>query len=246
MVRMFMLHRSTSKAEPHQLIRDTIAHAAPFNAWDRTQQDALARCARLANYRKQRILRSAEGPFHQMFVVVDGCLEVSRDNAKGEVFVLQLAGAGEVVGLLMLLPEPRSDYNVIARSDSRVIHIPVNSLRRLLDDHPLLWRSIALHSMEVHRKELKAIGQHILDALGLQIASALVRVVASAPSLSADGKGICLAINQADLGSMLGLSRQTINRGLKDLTDQGVIGVGYKTIKIRDLDELRRIARVEA
>jgi CRP-like cAMP-binding protein len=51
-----------------------------------------------------------------------------------------------------------------------------------------------------------------------------------------------LAVSQADLGVMCGLSRQTMSKVLAGLVDAGIIAVGYRKIEIRDVAALRRLA----
>jgi CRP/FNR family cyclic AMP-dependent transcriptional regulator len=54
-----------------------------------------------------------------------------------------------------------------------------------------------------------------------------------------------LRITQADLASMLGVSRQTVARELKRLKDEGVVGgrAGYRLVILRDMTALLRIAQ---
>ena len=51
-----------------------------------------------------------------------------------------------------------------------------------------------------------------------------------------------LEINQYDLSSMLALSRQSVNRSLKDLEAKDLITVGYNRIHLNNLPELRRFS----
>lgn len=49
-------------------------------------------------------------------------------------------------------------------------------------------------------------------------------------------------LSQNDLASMLGLSRQTINKELGRLVEEGAIDMRYKRIRIVDAERLARIA----
>jgi CRP/FNR family cyclic AMP-dependent transcriptional regulator len=51
-----------------------------------------------------------------------------------------------------------------------------------------------------------------------------------------------LAVSQADLGVMCGLSRQTMSKVLTGLVDAGIIAVGYRRIEILDLARLKWLA----
>jgi CRP-like cAMP-binding protein len=51
-----------------------------------------------------------------------------------------------------------------------------------------------------------------------------------------------LAVSQADLGVMCGLSRQTMSKVLTGLVDAGIIAIGYRKIEILDEAALKRLA----
>jgi CRP-like cAMP-binding protein len=51
-----------------------------------------------------------------------------------------------------------------------------------------------------------------------------------------------LAVSQADLGTMCGLSRQTMNKVLTGMVDAGIIALGYRKIEILDVAALRRLS----
>ena len=49
-------------------------------------------------------------------------------------------------------------------------------------------------------------------------------------------------VSQADLATMCGLSRQTLNKVLKSFQDAGVIATAYRRIEILDIKALQAIA----
>jgi CRP-like cAMP-binding protein len=54
------------------------------------------------------------------------------------------------------------------------------------------------------------------------------------------GVGSLLRITQQELGYLVGLSRQRVNRSLTTLQLQGVIAVEYGGVRVLDLQRLRR------
>jgi CRP-like cAMP-binding protein len=52
-----------------------------------------------------------------------------------------------------------------------------------------------------------------------------------------------IAVSQDSLARTLGLSRQTLSRLLKGLEERGFLEIGYRTLRIIDLDGLRAFAR---
>jgi CRP/FNR family transcriptional regulator, anaerobic regulatory protein len=55
---------------------------------------------------------------------------------------------------------------------------------------------------------------------------------------------INLPMSREDVGRYLGLALETISRGFTKLQDEGVIEVAGRTVKILDVEQLRRIAQL--
>jgi CRP/FNR family transcriptional regulator, anaerobic regulatory protein len=51
-------------------------------------------------------------------------------------------------------------------------------------------------------------------------------------------------MSREDVGRYLGLALETISRGFTKLQDEGVIEVAGRTVKILDVEQLRRIAQL--
>jgi CRP-like cAMP-binding protein len=56
--------------------------------------------------------------------------------------------------------------------------------------------------------------------------------------LSLDGP-VALALSQDELAQLTGLSRQTVNRLLKELEEAGLVELGSRTIRVLDPSRLR-------
>ncbi|ARP79203.1 hypothetical protein CAL11_12005 [Bordetella genomosp. 6] len=56
-----------------------------------------------------------------------------------------------------------------------------------------------------------------------------------------DERGIAVAQTQDALATLLGVSRHAVNRELKQLANQGLVGLGYGEIWVRDLERLKQL-----
>ena len=70
---------------------------------------------------------------HEMFVVLEGTLEVTRDGEH-----VADIGAGAFAGEMALLIQARRDATVTTATPARVLHIDGRSFSNLLDDAPHL------------------------------------------------------------------------------------------------------------
>jgi CRP-like cAMP-binding protein len=82
----------------------------------------------------------------------------------------------------------------------------------------------------------------MLDASTMTPAAGLAkRVVNLAELFGGDDGAIALNISQNDLAALLGTSRQTVNRILRDSEERGWIALRYKRMRIVRPDSLRSV-----
>ena len=108
---------------------------------------------------------------------------------------------------------------------------------------------------------LVALGYHITKVMGLRLKrfrtrieellckSAHTRIAHTLLDLAADygvrdsaGILVPLRLNQADLGNLVGLARETVNVVLQDFKQQGLVDAGRRTIRINDPVRLRAVS----
>lgn len=176
-------------------------------------------------------------PVEHWLGVIDGLLKVSSDLDSGKTATLTGVSPGGWLGEgSMLKTEPRK-YDAVALRDSRVAYMRRETFQWLLD-----------HSIGFNRYLLIQLNERLGQFIGLLESERLLdtdarvaRCLASLfnpvlyPSL-----GRHLAISQAELGYLAGVSRQRVNRSLKVLEEAGCLSVEYGGISIQDLNGLRR------
>lgn len=207
-------------------------------------EPVLARIA--AGSRLQRYARGAQVLAHDpaqrdVLVVVSGAVECSGVNAAGDRFVLGRFAAGDLVGLVRLLPGKTTAYTYHALQDTLLVHVPADHLRALLDAHPLLWREVAMLALARQHDSIVTLQRRGFRRTDQSLAQALLRLLVHGPTESR-GSSVRLRVSQGDLAAMVSVSRQTINKELRQLTEMGIVSVTYGELEIRDLAALNRLA----
>jgi CRP-like cAMP-binding protein len=95
--------------------------------------DLVARSATQLDYRAGKVLMTEGGVAHEMFVVVEGTLEVSRDGEH----VADL-GPGAFAGEMALLTKAHRNSTVTAKTDVSVLHIDGREFQTVLHDVPTI------------------------------------------------------------------------------------------------------------
>ena len=170
------------------------------------------------------------------FGVIDGLLKMSNDTPSGGTITYMGVPPGAWFGEGTLIKREPYRYNIEALRRSTVAGLPIE------DFHALLDRSIPFNRYLMNQ---------LNERLGHFIAAREIdrqtdpdsRVAGSLAQLFNPvlypGVGGLLRITQQELGYLVGLSRQRVNQALNTLADQGLIGIEYGGVRVRDLAELR-------
>ncbi|MEN9418250.1 MAG: hypothetical protein RI988_1870 [Pseudomonadota bacterium] len=168
--------------------------------------------------------------------LVDGLLKMSNDNPLGLAITFTGIPPGGWFGEGTLLKREPYRYNIQALRRSLVAGLTVDTFEWLLD------RSFGFNRLVMHQLN-ERLGQFIaaraIDRLN-QPDQRVARSLAALfhPTLY-PGVGRLLRITQQELGYLVGLSRQRVNRSLCTLEQEGVIAVEYGGVRVLDLERLR-------
>ncbi len=162
-----------------------------------------------------------------------GQVELSR-MIGGRRVVLQILQPGDVFGdVPALLGEPEP-FDARAVIDSSLLSLDTAELFRLLATRPRLTHRWMVSLAE----RMSGLQTRLIDLLagGLeaQVATYLLRAAGSTGRVE---------ISQAQLASMLGAQRTSVQRVLKNLEDAGLVEVGYRRVELIDAAGLASLLR---
>ena len=116
------------------------------------------------------------------------------------------------------------------------------TLAAILDAEPILWRDVALLRCARHGDSLRLLGDHNLGSLDQRMAATLVDLARIHGIAGGQGIELGLRLPQEQLGAMLGVTRQSVNKLLRGFEAAGLIAIDYNRITIRDPAALDAIA----
>lgn len=188
--------------------------------------------------------RDDEAP--SFLVVLSGRVRLFGGSADGREFLATLLGAGQIFGLRPCLDNQARSYNSAADQDTCVLLIPGPKLKVLLAQNSELME-IAIQFL-CHRLGAvsQALEQFALWGPTQHLAWRIVDLLrAPYPDTSSQGE-IKLDVSQDDLARMIGKTRQTTNKLLKDLERSGFISIDYGGLIVRDLQRLKAFVNSDA
>ncbi len=168
-----------------------------------------------------------------LWAVLDGQVRLIGYPAVGAELVVLMMAPGTWFGELSTLDAGPRPHDAIAFGPARVLHIGIEAFRRLARDTPELWWDIALLACAHQRASLAFMMNTLSQPIPVRLARTLGGLVRTS--------GGSVAIRQADVAAMIGVSRQTLNRELKAMERAGVVALEYARITVVDAAGLRRL-----
>ncbi len=214
-----------------------------FAGLDRTALERLATGLRTRRFRRNEVLFHQGDPGDALFIVTAGAVKIMLPSEEGDEAILATVRPGAFFGELALLDGAPRSATAVAMEPTETLVLPRDRFRLLIDTEPAtrdaLLAALAgeLRRLTDHVEEL-----HFLDMTG-RMAARLLRLAQGTGAAGPDGSvRLDGPYTQGDLASMIGATRQSVNKLLGQFVDEGLIRVDPDAIVILDLAGLERTA----
>ncbi len=203
------------------------------------QQDlrSLAARGRIKSHRSGAVLFREGDRGDALYIVVRGAVRVSVLSPSGGEATVAVLGPGEFVGDLALLDGRPRSASAIVLQPTRTLVVTRDEFRRWLRERP----QAALALLEALSLRIRRTDEQLAD---LAFLDAPHRLAKRLLTLAADQygtralRGARLRVTQAELASMLGVSRESVNKHVNQLALKGWVRLGRGSITLLDPDAL--------
>jgi len=225
-----------------RLAGDALRTCGLFGAADDAAIETLVRVLRVRRFRRGETIFHQGDPGDALFVVDRGSVKVVLPSDEGaEPAIVAILGPGEFFGELALLDGAPHSATIVAVEATETLVLHRDAFLSLVDSDAGLRRALlASLAAEIRRLTGHVEDLHFLDLPG-RLASRILRLAESAGTRAADGSvRISWPYTQSELAGMIGGSRQSVNRLLADLTDQGLVRLERDHLIVVDAERLAR------
>jgi CRP/FNR family cyclic AMP-dependent transcriptional regulator len=222
-------------------VADSLRQCALFEGVSPEALREVARTLRRRKFRRNEVIFHQGDPGDALHVVTSGSVKVLLPSAEGEEAIIATLRPGDFFGELSLLDSAPRSATVVALEPSETMALPRTAFRELLDADPGLRDALLsglaheLRSLTRHVEEL-----HFLDLAG-RLAMRLSRLARDSDPVSKEVR-LNWPYTQSDLASMIGGTRQSVNKLLSGLVEDGLVLIERETLIIPDVDALVRSA----
>lgn len=218
------------------------ATIARSGAWFATQpadfQASLLAMARERRLDDRERLYSRGDIGDGLYCVVDGSLAATAAQRDGRETMLARIEVPLWFGEMSVVDDGPRSHDVWADGPATVLHVPHDALRTFLAQHPEHWRALAVLLVRRLRGAFTALDEMAAMPAVTRVARRLVDLSDACGELVHTGRRV-VRVPQDRLAAMLALSRQTVNRALKQLESEGTVRLTRGGVELIDIDRLR-------
>jgi CRP/FNR family transcriptional regulator, cyclic AMP receptor protein len=173
---------------------------------------------RLSSYATTRAVRRGDDifakgdPGNSLYAVCAGTVKISVPSADGKDAVFNLVGEGEIFGEIALLDGRPRTADATAMTDCELMMIERRDFLDLVRSQP----EIALRLMEVLCARLRHTSEQVEDVLFLDLPGRLAKTLLQLTERAKLSQADKVAITQREIGQMIGMSRESTNKQLRD------------------------------
>lgn len=201
-------------------------------------EQALRGCARPLRLAKNESLFAHGSAPNALYCVEKGLVRLSVTASSGREAVLSVVEPGRWFGEASLFTDTPHDYNARAAADSALLRVPAADFHEIVDAQPAFLLEFARLIGMRYKWALQRIDATTLQPFPVRLAQ---RLLAARQQLAQPADA--LRFSQEDLSHMLGVSRQSVNRQLKEWESSAFLRLEYGRITLLDSAALERLVR---
>jgi CRP-like cAMP-binding protein len=204
--------------------------------------EELAGVCRLRKVERQAFVFHMGDEGDALFGVVQGLIRIWVPGTRGRELTLTLMEPGDIFGEIALLDGLERTANATAVVDSTLLVLDRSVFLKVLEREPSLSRHIIELLCEKLRGETTRIAEDAFFDLRVRLAKRLLSLLIGYGEPAKEGGELTLKMSQEELGNMLGVSREAINKQLSGWVRGGLIAVKHGKITLLDREALKKEA----
>ena len=181
----------------------------------------------------------------QMMALLSGHVRISTTGLDGRDLILNMLGPGELIGEIAFLDGRERTADVTAVTDCELLVIDRRNFMPFMRQHC----EIAIQMIDVLCQRMRRSTEQLEDIVFLNFPTRLARrILAMAQHSGArdpEGRPSTGRISQGEVASMVGMSRESVNKQLAAWSHSGIITVRSRAVVILDAEGLAEIGEIE-
>lgn len=214
-----------------------------FDSGDMQKLDEIVATRR--KVKQGELLFSNGDPFTSLYAIRTGFFKTCVSSEDGREQVTGFQMAGEIIGLDGIVSD-HHNCNAIALEDADVCVMPFANVEELSREFPVLQRHVhKIMSREIVRENgiMMLLGNMRAEE---RLAAFLLNLVQRLHARGFSQSEVILRMTREEIGSYLGLKLETVSRAFSKFSEDGIIEVKQRYVRIIEPDALKKIYSPQA
>lgn len=210
--------------------------------WPAAAVDEICANAEIKVYKDGERACSAGDAIDAIWIITDGCFLLSKTWQNGRRFLYSFSRPGQTSGILPVFDGMPAPFDVTARDHAAAIVISGAAVRSVATNHPEVALEVIALLCRRSRTDLEAIELHAMNSVRCRIAKTILWIARGRSAIESDEIVVDSKVSQEDLADTVCAARQSVNRELRRLMQEGILKQRYRTLVILDRDRLIKVA----
>jgi CRP-like cAMP-binding protein len=214
--------------------RRLLGECSLFRHLDPQERNALTARVRLRQFAPGETIFLMGSPGQSMMAVISGKVRISIPSAEGKEIVLALLVQGDVFGEIALLDGKERTADARAVTACEIAILERREVLPFLREHA----DACLRLVELLCDRLRRTDQQIAEVALLPVSARLAKTLlrlAKADRRPAPGRvGVLIPVSQRELGNMVGATRESVNKCLRDWQRERLVRVDEGNVILLD------------
>jgi CRP/FNR family cyclic AMP-dependent transcriptional regulator len=225
--------------------RQALAGHFLFRHLSKAELDGLLARARVQRHKSGVVIFRQGDPGQGLLAVLSGRVKITSPSTAGKEIVLNIINAGEIFGEIALLDSKPRSADAVAIAPCELLIIDRRDFVPFLEARPAL----CIRLLGVLCERLRRTSEQVQDLLFLdlraRLAKTLLRLADQHGQSAPAGREISIKLSQREIGNLVGRSRESVNKQLREWQDANLIRFHAGRLVIRDPAGLERQSEPE-
>ena len=218
--------------------RRLIENCVLFKGLNDSERSAISAQARIQTFEAGQNIFPIGSPGDQMMAVLSGNVRISVPSNDGKELLLAIIHPGEVFGELAVLDGKERSADAHAEAACALAILDRRDILSFLERNPSAWLKI----VEVLCSRLRRTDQVLAEVALMQLPTRLAKMMLRITGDSSAKQAEKIRFSQRELASMVGGTRESVNKCLRKWQSGGIVQVSESWIAITDRAALENIA----
>jgi CRP/FNR family cyclic AMP-dependent transcriptional regulator len=218
--------------------RRLIQNCVLFQGLNDSERSAISACARIRAFEAGASIFAIGSPGDQMMAVLSGTVRISVPSNEGKELLLAIIHPGEVFGELAVLDGKDRSADAFAEGACTLAILDRRDILSFFERNPSAWPKIVEVLCHRLRRTDQVLAEVALMQLPTRLAKMMLRITGSSSAAPVEK----IRFSQRELASMVGGTRESVNKCLRKWQTGGIVQVSESWISIMDRSALENIA----